>query len=168
MHYRIRFLVKVFVQLTRFNPMRNLFLVATPEPQTPGFAQPQTMPEFAPIAINIVYSLRNPVDGFEFVLPTDSHPYVSVKLGFRTSWLILLKRVPHAYTTSSSPDAARCWVPCIDNLWEKCTWEFEFVVPRYLEEREPNGDDDEPVDASATIVVCSGDLVEQVCRLPCE
>lgn len=72
-----------------------------------------------------------------------------------------LKRVPHAYTTPSSPDSARCWVPCIDNLWEKCTWEFEFVVPRYLEERVDN-DDDEPSDASPTIVVCSGELVEQV------
>lgn len=78
-----------------------------------------------------------------------------------------MKRVPHAYTTPSSPDAARCWVPCVDNLWEKCTWEFEFVVPRYLEERESSaqiGDDDpEDVnDMSPTVVVCSGELVEQV------
>ncbi len=76
-----------------------------------------------------------------------------------------LKRVPHAYTTPSSPDAARCWVPCVDNLWEKCTWEFEFVVPRYLEERESrngDGDEDEVADAIPTLVVCSGELVEQV------
>lgn len=73
-----------------------------------------------------------------------------------------IKRVPHAYTTPSSPDAARCWVPCIDNLWEKCTWEFEFVVPRYLEEI--SVEDDEPTDASPTLVVCSGELVEQVRR----
>lgn len=118
---------------------------ATPEPQTPGFSQSQTTPEFAPITIHIVYSLHNPVDGFEFVLPTDSHPYY----------------VPHAYTTPSSPDAARCWVPCIDSLWEKCTWEFEFVVPRYLEEREA-ADDEEQSDATPTLVVCSGELVEQV------
>ncbi|KAF8910047.1 TATA-binding protein associated factor Taf2 [Gymnopilus junonius] len=120
--------------------------VSTPEPQTPGFSQSHaSMPEFSPIVIHITYSLRNPVDGFEFVLPSDSYPH----------------RVPHAFTTPSSPDSARCWVPCIDNLWEKCTWEFEFVVPRYLEERVDN-DDDEPSDASPTIVVCSGDLVEQV------
>jgi transcription initiation factor TFIID subunit 2 len=77
------------------------------------------------------------------------------------------KRVPHAYTTPSSPDAARCWVPCVDNLWEKCTWEFEFVVPRYLEEQEPSrssvdDESDDIQDANPTIVVCSGDLVEQV------
>ncbi|GLB35736.1 putative peptidase family M1 domain [Lyophyllum shimeji] len=119
---------------------------ATPEPQTPGFPHAQVVPEFSPITINITYSLRNPVDGFEFVLPTDSYPY----------------RVPHAYTTPSSPDAARCWVPCVDNMWEKCTWEFEFIVPRYLEEREVGQDDEEPTDAIPTLVVCSGDLVEQV------
>ncbi|KAG5340743.1 hypothetical protein C0989_000407 [Termitomyces sp. Mn162] len=116
---------------------------ATPEPQTPGV---QSVPEFAPITINIVYSLRNPVDGFEFVLPTDAYPY----------------RVPHAYTTPSSPDSARCWVPCVDNLWEKCTWEFEFVVPRYLEERDPGQDEEDQTDAIPTLVICSGDLVEQV------
>ncbi|KAF8167444.1 hypothetical protein B0H34DRAFT_792168 [Crassisporium funariophilum] len=121
--------------------------VATPEPQTPGAQHNSSaMPEFAPIIINITYSLRNPSDGFEFVLPSDSYPF----------------RVPHAYTTPSSPDSARCWVPCLDNLWEKCTWEFEFVVPRYLEERDVNGEDDDMSDASPTIVVCSGELVEQV------
>jgi len=70
------------------------------------------------------------------------------------------------YTTPSSPDSARCWVPCIDNLWEKCTWEFEFVVPRYLEERDIRPDEDEVSDAMPTIVVCSGDLVEQVRTCP--
>jgi len=53
-------------------------------------------------------------------------------------------------------------VPCIDNIWERCTWELEFVVPRYLEERSLTEDDDEPNDLVPTIVVCSGDLVEQV------
>lgn len=53
--------------------------VATPEPQTPGYSQTQTsIPEFSPITINVTYNLRNPVDGFEFVLPTDLYPFVSV------------------------------------------------------------------------------------------
>lgn len=74
------------------------------------------------------------------------------------------QRVPHVYTTPSSPDAARCWVPCIDNFWEKCTWEFEFVVPRLLEQRDTTlDDDDEPQDGEMpTVVVCSGELIEQV------
>ncbi|KAG7099822.1 hypothetical protein E1B28_001631 [Marasmius oreades] len=119
---------------------------ATPEPQTPG---PQSQPghvvtEFSPIVVKIMYSLRNPVDGLEFVSATETQPY----------------RVPHMYTTPSCPDAARCWVPCVDSLWEKCTWEFEFVVPRYLEEHESYEDD--PSDLSPTVVVCSGELVEQV------
>jgi len=36
------------------------------------------------------------------------------------------------------------------------------VVPRYLEERDIRHDEDEANDAIPTVVVCSGDLVEQV------
>jgi transcription initiation factor TFIID subunit 2 len=87
--------------------------------------------------------------------------------------LISNKRVPHAYTTPSSPDSARCWVPCIDNLWEKCTWEFEFVVPRHLEQIDDQSnldDDEEEVQDGEypTVVVCSGELMEQAsisCRM---
>lgn len=43
---------------------------------------------------------------------------------------------------------------------------MEFVVPRYLEERQSNvlddGEQEDIPDASPTIVVCSGDLLEQV------
>ncbi|KAF9075021.1 hypothetical protein BDP27DRAFT_1316349 [Rhodocollybia butyracea] len=115
---------------------------STPEPQ----AQPsQQVTEFSPIVVKINYSLRNPTEGVQFILPTETQPY----------------RVPHVYSTPSCPDASRCWVPCIDSFWEKCTWEFEFVVPRYLEEQHPN-QEDEPTDAIPTVVVCSGELVEQV------
>ncbi|KAF5392476.1 hypothetical protein D9757_002262 [Collybiopsis confluens] len=115
---------------------------STPEPH----AQPsQQVTEFSPVVVKVSYSLRNPTEGIQFVLPTETQPH----------------RVPHVYTTPSSPDAARCWIPCIDNYWEKCTWEFEFVVPRYLEESELVRED-EPTDAMPTIVVCSGELVEQV------
>jgi len=142
----------------------------TPEPQTPGpsFHTPVPGPEFMPIVVHIEYSLRNPVDGIQFVLPTDAYPYVSTFHGSSFRNPQVFQRVPHAYTTPSSPDAARCWVPCIDNLWERCTWEFEFVVPRYLEEPDPshrgeNGDFEETQESTPTVVVCSGDLVEQAC-----
>lgn len=77
------------------------------------------------------------------------------------------QRIPHVYTTPSSPDAARCWIPCVDSVYSKCAWEFEFIVPSYLEEREelPGLLEDEfdyPDDRNRTVVVCSGDLVEQV------
>jgi transcription initiation factor TFIID subunit 2 len=71
------------------------------------------------------------------------------------------QRVPHVYTTPSSPDAARCWVPCIDSLWERCTWDFEFVVPRSLEDA-PAALDEDAQSEHPTLVLCSGELVEQV------
>lgn len=56
-----------------------LVAAATPEPQTPGASQVNgAITEFAPITVNISYSIRKPVDGLEFVLPTDSYPYVRV------------------------------------------------------------------------------------------
>ncbi|KAI0068033.1 hypothetical protein BV25DRAFT_1904522 [Artomyces pyxidatus] len=121
---------------------------ATPEPQTPGASMSQPIfPVLESITVKIDYSLRNPVDGLSFVLPTDAYPY----------------RAPHVFTTPSSPDAARCWVPCVDTLWERCPWDFEFVVPRYLGDRDGGnmGDDDEEGE-HPTVVVCSGELVEQV------
>ncbi|KAI0348152.1 hypothetical protein BDW22DRAFT_1480005 [Trametopsis cervina] len=121
---------------------------ATPEPQTPGFGS-QPSPEFAPIQVVITYSLRNPIDGVQFMVPSDAYPY----------------RAPHAFTTPSSPDSARCWVPCIDNIWEKTAWEFEFVVPRYLEQQDASDvdeDDEQPHGDYPTVVVCSGELLEQV------
>ncbi|TRM61550.1 hypothetical protein BD626DRAFT_570752 [Schizophyllum amplum] len=95
---------------------------ATPEPQTPGAGHAQNAPEYAPIVINIAYSLRNPADGFQCGSLLD---------------------------------------PCVDNMWEKCTWEFEIVVPRHLEECDPDEETGESA-ASPTMVVCSGELVEQV------
>jgi transcription initiation factor TFIID subunit 2 len=64
-------------------------------------------------------------------------------------------------------------VPCIDSLWEKCTWEFEFVVPKFLQEETEDvdamdidelGDTAESAD-HPVMVVCSGDLTEQVREL---
>ncbi|KAH9858258.1 hypothetical protein C2E23DRAFT_892071 [Lenzites betulinus] len=124
---------------------------ATPEPQTPGHLSlpSHSVTEYRQIEVTITYSLKNPADGVQFVLPSDPYP----------------TRVPHVFTIPSSPDSSRCWVPCIDNLWEKCAWDFEFVVPRSLEQHEPLSDDeDEPVDTDEypTVVVCSGELMEQV------
>lgn len=80
-------------------------------------------------------------------------------------------------------DYSRCWVPCVDSLWERCTWEFEFVVPKTLayqddqEEEEEEGrdqpqqddqeededdDDEDGEDESEVVAICSGDLIEQV------
>ncbi|KAG2053092.1 zincin [Suillus hirtellus] len=101
-----------------------------PEPHTPISSHtPEPRPEFMPIVVHIDFSLRSPVDGIQFMLPTGSKSYPY--------------HVPHAYTTSSSPDA-------------KCTWEFKFVVPRYLEEPDPghygeNGDFEESQESIRTV-----------------
>lgn len=58
----------------------------------------------------------------------------------------------------------------MDNLWERCTWEFEFVVPKYLAEPDTDALESDVEDGGAggegsgnpTIVICSGELVEQV------
>ena len=75
--------------------------------------------------------------------------------------------MPHVYTTPSSPDAARCWVPCVDILWETCTWDLEFIVPRSLEQHDALSEEEEEEEEDSmeeypTVVICSGELVEQV------
>jgi len=80
---------------------------------------------------------------------------------------------PHIYTSPTTPDAARCWLPCVDNLWERCTWELDFIVPRRWVEastestskrrkgkgraRAQAGDEGLPVTVAA-----SGELIEHV------
>jgi len=58
--------------------------VSTPEPQTPG-SSPSAL-EFAPIVVHIAYSLRDPIDGLEFVFPNDSYPFVSFHSSYFTSF----------------------------------------------------------------------------------
>ncbi|TIB11129.1 hypothetical protein E3P92_02992 [Wallemia ichthyophaga] len=100
--------------------------------------------DFAPLTIFVEFSITHPFEGLQVVKPTETSPY----------------RIPHIYTSPTCPDAARCWVPCIDSLWERCTWELEYITPRFLSavgEDGVEGEQDEPV-----VVVSSGDLVEQV------
>ncbi|KAG8894105.1 hypothetical protein FRB99_001519, partial [Tulasnella sp. 403] len=116
---------------------------STEDTENPNAQQPSA--EAVSLTVRIEYSVRNPADGLEFVLPSETYPF----------------RVPHMFTTPSSPDAARCWVPCVDNLWERCTWDLQFVVPRFLDSRS------DAIDAAEegnypVVVVASGELVEQV------
>ncbi|ORX37731.1 hypothetical protein BD324DRAFT_623057 [Kockovaella imperatae] len=54
----------------------------------------------------------------------------------------------HMYLSPTAYNAARIWTPCVDSLWERCTWELEFIVPAR-------------VDDADFIVVSSGELIEQ-------
>ncbi|QRV80287.1 bromodomain associated protein [Ceratobasidium sp. AG-Ba] len=83
----------------------------------PVDVQGSERPDLPPFILVIEYSVHDPKQGLEFVLPTDSHPH----------------HVPHVFTSPVSPDAARCWVPCLDSLWERCTWELVLIAPHSLE-----------------------------------
>ncbi|KDN40979.1 hypothetical protein K437DRAFT_258484 [Tilletiaria anomala UBC 951] len=117
----------------------------------------QTEDEYAPLKVRIYYSLRHPLHGLQFVKATPDAPY----------------RIPHIYSTPSCADWSRCWTPCLDSLWERCTWQLDFVVPRYLTPAalgESTSDDEEDVadnDADEVVVVCSGDLVEKTVHPHC-
>ncbi|GAB1524178.1 hypothetical protein RhiTH_007331 [Rhizoctonia solani] len=74
-------------------------------------------PDIPPFVLVIEYSIHDPAHGLEFVLPSESHPNF----------------VPHVFTSPSTSDAARCWVPCLDNLWERSTWELVLIAPHSLE-----------------------------------
>lgn len=94
--------------------------------------------EFAPITVRVDYVLEDVQEAIQVVVPTAEAPY----------------RVPHLYTRPTGPNSARCWVPCLDSLWDRCTWELEFVVPRTLATDAPG---DEPADV---LVVATGELTE--------
>ncbi|ODV92750.1 hypothetical protein CANCADRAFT_92684 [Tortispora caseinolytica NRRL Y-17796] len=70
---------------------------------------------FEPLLVRIEYSLVNPLDGISFAQCTGASS----------------SAYPHVYTTN---DPIACstslWTPCIDGIWERCTWELKFSIPR--------------------------------------
>jgi transcription initiation factor TFIID subunit 2 len=53
------------------------------------------------------------------------------------------------YLSPTAYDSARVWTPCLDSLWDRCTWEIEFIVPATIY-------------GCTILVVSSGELLEQV------
>ena len=82
------------------NQNQSVGLAATPEPQTPGHPVPHAapVPEFTPILVSITYSIKNPADGIQFVLPSESYQTVS----FQHSYVLFL-----FFTKSPLASAAR-------------------------------------------------------------
>ncbi|OCF35231.1 transcription initiation factor TFIID subunit 2 [Kwoniella heveanensis BCC8398] len=115
------------------------------ETQMPG-GQGGSHVTFAPIQVQIDYQLvlgGDVVEGIVFRRPGDGGDEY---------------QIPHMYLSPTDYDAARVWTPCVDSLWERCTWELEYIVPRYLEGGQPGpGEEAYPV-----TVVSSGELMEQV------
>ncbi|ORX42682.1 hypothetical protein DM01DRAFT_1350220 [Hesseltinella vesiculosa] len=123
------------------------------ETQQLGDGDQQSKPEaekpaYAPITIRIDFKLEDPRAGIVFVEPEeDVAPY----------------RAHHVYTVNQPlPGATRAWLPCIDNICERCTWDMEFVVPRRMGQSLLEVDNDTAYDEDATVVVCSGEMIEQV------
>ncbi|MCO5565704.1 hypothetical protein L7F22_019378 [Adiantum nelumboides] len=89
--------------------------------------------DFVPIPVRIYYTITDPKEAVQIVMPSDEAPH----------------RIPHIFTSATGPDATRSWLPCVDSLWERCTWELEFIVPKTL-------------DGEMMTVIASGDLIEKV------
>lgn len=84
--------------------------------------------------------------------------YVLAEIRLLDTQANISQQIPHMFLSPTTYNSARVWTPCIDSLFERCTWELEFIVPRYLEGGEPvDGEEGYPV-----MVVSSGELMEQV------
>lgn len=118
---------------------------------------------YTPIYVKIEYETINCKNGVNFVTDDADKKY----------W--------HAYTTNSDYNiSTSSWVPCIDNLWDRCTWSIEINVPRAMKDignprvigkdnkrkrklgdmeldTDHEEDDDDEVE-SHDLVVCSGDF----------
>ncbi|CEH12526.1 TATA binding protein associated factor [Ceraceosorus bombacis] len=94
------------------------------------------------LLVRVEYALVHPTEGLTFISPTPESPH----------------RSPHLYLAPTCPDFARCWVPCVDSLWERCTWDIVLVVPSTLRHAAAAGQDEDV----AIIALASGDLVEEV------
>ncbi|CCH43782.1 Transcription initiation factor TFIID subunit 2 [Wickerhamomyces ciferrii] len=130
--------------------------------ESPGSHRTSTATEavYTPVNIKIEYKLKNPKSGLVFVggkgtqLP-------------RSEW--------HAFT--SNPDigvSTSSWVPCVDSLWEKSTWELEISIPRTVkdigvsriigsnfQEKDINMDEEEEGENNNDLVVVGGDFNNQ-------
>ncbi|KAG5439182.1 hypothetical protein PCANB_001481 [Pneumocystis canis] len=83
---------------------------------TPMTSKDTFFPLFLPITIKINYSVKNPSTGLNFVgcdINDDKYPHV-----FTT-------HIPISGATSN-------WLPCIEGIWDRCTWDFEITVPKTL------------------------------------
>lgn len=98
-------------------------------------------------------------------------------LGFRFSNVEDNARYPHAYTVNHPvPCSTSLWLPCLDGIWERSTWEFSISVPKTLGDIRKRatpkstfqvvaiaeGDEGSDLwDSLEMKVVCSADLVDE-------
>ncbi|KAK0529562.1 hypothetical protein OC835_004301 [Tilletia horrida] len=153
-----------------------------PEPvQQVAGAQGPT--EYAPITVRIHYTLSNITEALRFVQAHDaaggasasssasSSAAAAARSTLSTSSKAARPKATHVYTEATCGDWARCWVPCVDQLWERCTWELSFTVPTRINppsneqaalQNRPNRQQIlSESNTNLVTVVCTGDLVEE-------
>ncbi|KAJ1971125.1 hypothetical protein H4R35_005450, partial [Dimargaris xerosporica] len=113
---------------------------------------------FESITIHIEFYVTKPLLGLHFQLPDEINPH----------------QLPLLYTLSEMvPGTVRSWLPCIDDIHTRCTWELLFIVPRSPGHHfNPDASHGRSADAASVLsvpaewpeftVVSSGELVEQV------
>ncbi|KAI9203514.1 uncharacterized protein BJ171DRAFT_509817 [Polychytrium aggregatum] len=103
---------------------------------------------FSNLVVKVKYTLREPQLGAFFVLPDSS----------------AINSYPHMFVNNQAC-SARCWMPCVDRIQEKCTWEIELIVPSTVRDALglAHSRHQYSIDVDADMVaVCAGDLIEQV------
>ncbi|KAH7057737.1 hypothetical protein BKA57DRAFT_385108, partial [Linnemannia elongata] len=122
-------------------------------PQTPAAAPVLSSGvNFATLIVRIVFKLENPTAGVFFVGPDPINAP---------------NRVHSVYTINQPlPGATRLWLPCLDRLSERCTWDIDFIVPSFAPEEDLDEDvegwsPDDYEDDEKVQVICSGDLLQQ-------
>ncbi|CCD24798.1 transcription initiation factor TFIID subunit TAF2 NDAI_0D04850 [Naumovozyma dairenensis CBS 421] len=101
--------------LANFTPITPSFKGGTPSNNTYMNNQESV---FTPITIRIDYEVNNPNTGVKFDTFLQDKPYL---------W--------NAYTTNAELcSTASYWMPCVNSLDEKSTWEIEINVPRKVKD----------------------------------
>lgn len=100
------------ISLEDANALSNYTPITPSIKTTPGFQESV----FTPITLQIEYEIRNPKSGIKFDTVYADKPWL---------W--------NVYTSNGEIcSSASYWVPCVDLLDEKSTWELEFSVPRLV------------------------------------
>ncbi|CAI4058561.1 hypothetical protein SUVZ_03G1010 [Saccharomyces uvarum] len=100
------------ISLEDANSLSNYTPITPSIKTTPGFQESV----FTPITLQIEYEIRNPKSGIRFDTVNTDKPWL---------W--------NVYTSNGEIcSSASYWVPCVDLLDEKSTWELEFSIPKFV------------------------------------
>ncbi|KAF9285687.1 hypothetical protein BGZ68_003650 [Mortierella alpina] len=129
---------------------------STPEPSTPQ--TPAAAPvlssgvNFATLTVRIDFKLEGPSAGVFFTGPDPVNAP---------------NRAHCVYTINQPlPGAARLWLPCLDRLAERCTWDLDFITPAFapgedLSDGLEGWSAEDYEEDERVHVICSGDLIQR-------